>query len=83
MEGTLSARLCPLKILPDSPEQPQSWHREFPGALTLLKDQLAVQTHHLFLHLFELPSKHPCYNWIPLPLLACAEWVIYVNIKLK
>lgn len=82
-EGTLRAQLCSLRILPNSLEQPQSWHREFPGGLTLFKGQLAVQTHHLLLPLFELSSNHWCSNWIPLPLLACAAWVIYVNIKLK
>ena len=83
MEETLNTQLGSLIILPNSSEEPHSWHREFPGGLSLFKDLLAVQTYHVLLHLFELSSKHWHNNWIPLPLLACAAWVIYVNIKLK
>lgn len=82
MGETRNTQLCSLIILPNSSEEPHSWHRGFPG-LAPFKDWLAVQTYRLLLHLFELSSKHGRNNWIPLPLLACAAWVIYVNIKLK
>lgn len=83
MEETVNAQLCSLIILPNSSEDPHARHREFPRRLALFKDQLAVQTYRLLLHLFELSSTHWRNNWIPLPLLACAAWVIYVNIKFK